>query len=306
MQLDEAYKEDENMIKSVHSVSLSVHDLEREVEFYQDLGLTIVSKHKVENDKRYDQFLGLQDVAYETVSFDTKLGLLKVMQIFSPKPAKDRMTMQVYSPGLTHVCFKSPATNPAYDRVKKVGSQMISRGDKPVDLAGAGITYAYARDPEGNIHEVEQLDNPDQDFDFWMGHFCLITHDIDRLSTFYNKMVLDNPDTPPSIHLKDHPRADDVADIDNIEIKGAWVRGLNLDIEIWQYLNPATTEYVHKRPFNQLGYNRVCFEIDDIDFEFRRLRDIGVEFLSDPIQFEDSIAVVGHDPDGNLFQLKQC
>jgi len=293
------------MIINVHSVSIAVQNLDKAVEFYRQLGFDAVSYQKVENDQRYADLWGLPVVESQAVVLDTQLGLLELMEFQNPPGIETPDFMPVYGPGLTHICFKSPASNPAYNRIKAAGSKIISRGDSPVDLAGAGITYAYARDPEGNIHEVEQLDNPDQDFELWMGHFSLVTHDIERLSTFYNFLVLNNPETPPSVHRKGLPQFDDVADIDNIDIKGAWVRGLNLDVEIWQFLNPATPKFIDKQPFNQLGYNYVCFEVDDIQLEYHRLLGFGVEFISTPIDFKDFLAVVGHDPDGNVFQLKQ-
>ena len=293
------------LIKNVHSVGIAVLDLDKEVEFYQRLGFKTGALQKVENDPRYAELFGLPAASFQTVILDTQLALLELMEFQNP-PAIEALDLKpVYGPGITHVCFKSPATNPAYDRNKAAGSQLISRGDQPVDLAGAGITYAYARDPEGNIHEVEQLDNPDQAFDFWMGHVSLVTPDIERLATFYQQLIDDDPVTPPVIHVKDRPQFDKVADIDGLEVKGAWVRGLNLEIEIWQYLEPATPVNREKRLIQRQGYNQICFEVADIEAEYQRLLGLGVEFISTPIDFEDFIAVVGHDPDGNLFQLKQ-
>lgn len=53
--------------------------------------------------------------------------------------------------------------------------------------------------------------------------------------------------------------------------------------------------------------SELCFESDDIDREYARLREQGVKFISPPQSFESSFgrsrAVYFYDPDGNILEL---
>ena len=59
--------------------------------------------------------------------------------------------------------------------------------------------------------------------------------------------------------------------------------------------------------------SEICFETDDIRGEYRRLKDLGVEFLSEPQTFDftdagfgRSMAVYLRDPDGIILELMEC
>ena len=56
-------------------------------------------------------------------------------------------------------------------------------------------------------------------------------------------------------------------------------------------------------PFEKIGYHKFAFEVSDIQSDYKRLLASGVEFLSEPVQTDESTEVFGRDPDGNLFSL---
>jgi glyoxylase I family protein len=54
------------------------------------------------------------------------------------------------------------------------------------------------------------------------------------------------------------------------------------------------------------GYVQMCVEVDDIDAEYARLKQLGVNFgQAAPVEFGYLKAVTGRDPEGNIIELEQ-
>jgi lactoylglutathione lyase len=55
------------------------------------------------------------------------------------------------------------------------------------------------------------------------------------------------------------------------------------------------------------GYNHISFTVEDLDYEYRRLRSLGVKFISKPIISPDKQTKIcfGYDPDRNLIEFVQ-
>ncbi|MEA3136612.1 MAG: hypothetical protein QOC71_893 [Thermoplasmata archaeon] len=53
------------------------------------------------------------------------------------------------------------------------------------------------------------------------------------------------------------------------------------------------------------GWNRIEFVVDDIDAEFRRLRQAGVRFRNEVVRGPAGAQVLAQDPSGNLVELFQ-
>ena len=54
------------------------------------------------------------------------------------------------------------------------------------------------------------------------------------------------------------------------------------------------------------GYVQLCIDVDDIDAEYARLKQIGMVFASPaPVDFGHVKAVVGRDPEGRVIELVQ-
>ena len=77
-------------------------------------------------------------------------------------------------------------------------------------------------------------------------------------------------------------------------------------------------QFVGQEPERQTGdlfrtsISELCFFVEDIDREYRRLKEMGVEFLSEPQTFDStkygfgkSRAVYLRDPDGIVLELLQ-
>ena len=54
------------------------------------------------------------------------------------------------------------------------------------------------------------------------------------------------------------------------------------------------------------GYVQLCVDVEDIDMEYARLKDVGMTFASPgAVDFGHVKAVVGNDPEGNVIELVQ-
>jgi catechol 2,3-dioxygenase-like lactoylglutathione lyase family enzyme len=60
-----------------------------------------------------------------------------------------------------------------------------------------------------------------------------------------------------------------------------------------------------KRDLNDCGYSHVAFTVENLDFEYNRLQEVGVAFNSAPRVSPDNYAKVAfcRDPEGNFIEL---
>ena len=75
----------------------------------------------------------------------------------------------------------------------------------------------------------------------------------------------------------------------------------NAYIELWSYSNPAPVDR-GSRPCD-FGYPHFALQVDDIAHEYRRMRNLGMEFMNEPVNFGTSSAIYGKDPFGNVIEL---
>jgi catechol 2,3-dioxygenase-like lactoylglutathione lyase family enzyme len=229
-------------------------------------------------------------------------GYLKLSEYdrsdFSPPPV-----LPVKGPGITHVCYQSPTSEDIYQRLINGGATTVSRGEQPVHLLGQGVYYAYARDHDGIMYETEHLDHAPFEGPIWLSHAALVSPDLDRLVEFYSLLLDAKPNRRTD--RASGPRFDEVAGYDNVMIRAAWFDIGNMILEMWQFVNPVTPEPQRPSAIEDVGYNKVAFEVSDLQKEYERLTALGVRFLSSPATSVDGWEACLRDPDGNLISLIQ-
>jgi catechol 2,3-dioxygenase-like lactoylglutathione lyase family enzyme len=67
--------------------------------------------------------------------------------------------------------------------------------------------------------------------------------------------------------------------------------------------NPAAS--VYQQALYEQHIPLTAFEVDDIQLEFNRLKGLGVEFLSEPVEVGEATLAILDDTCGNLIQLYQ-
>jgi catechol 2,3-dioxygenase-like lactoylglutathione lyase family enzyme len=279
---------------------MSVTDLKASVEFYSE-ALGVRLQNTPDTMRTEDASLGFSTPSNSAVlAFPN--GYLKLSEYdrsdFSPPPV-----LPVKGPGITHVCYQSPASEDIYQRLINGGATTVSRGEQPVHLLGQGVYYAYARDYDGIMYETEHLDHAPFEGPIWFSHAALVSPDLDRLVEFYSLLLDAKPNRRTD--RASGPRFDEVAGYDNVMIRAAWFDIGNMILEMWQFVNPVTPQPQRPSAIEDVGYNKVAFEVSDLQKEFERLTALGVRFLSSPATSFDGWEVCLRDPDGNLISLIQ-
>lgn len=296
-------------------VGIVVHDLDKMLAFYQAAtGYELLDSVHISQNDAADMLYGQKDIQYKKAILKGPNMLLELTE-FSNQTDTLIRKMPPQGPGMTHTCYQSVITNAGYDKFKQAGVEMLSRGDEAVDLGGYGVTYAYAYDPEGNMMELEQMSetliglnigkewaaqNP-----IWMTQVALISPDLPKLTDYYQKVFEMKPFRVGS--YKDNPKFDEIANLDHMAFDAAWF-GMDTQgkkLELMQYMNPATPPIGKKKKLTDLGYN-FSFEVQHIQEEYDRMKNLGVEFVSEPQQLEEFWTVFAYDIDGNIFSLRQA
>jgi len=298
--LDESGREQcQSTIIGIHHIGMSVSDLQASLEFYTHaLGTSAERLIPAQHDNEVSAYGASGKSAL--LSFPN--GYLKLTE-YDRSHLPSVTVLPVKGPGITHVCYQSPTQENIYQRLMDSGATPVSRGTEPVHLLGQGVYYAYARDRDGIMYETEHLDRSPFEGPIWFSHVALVSPDLDRLVEFYGLLL--NAEPNRRTNRASGPTFDEVADYDDVMIRAAWFDIGNMILEMWQFVNPVTPEPKQPPAFEALGYNKVAFEVSDLDKEVERLTKQGIEFLAPLGVSEDGLEACLRDPDGNLVSLIQ-
>lgn len=136
-------------------------------------------------------------------------------------------------------------------------------------------------------------------------HLAISTPDIDRLKTFYVDQL-----GFESIAELEWPQGTKVSDtvqrLENSSAKLAMLRLGNAYLELFQYQSPKPVPGNPDRPVCDHGITHICLDVTGVDAEYERLKDMGMEFHSEPQWVTDDCRTVyGRDPDGNVVELQE-
>jgi catechol 2,3-dioxygenase-like lactoylglutathione lyase family enzyme len=289
----------------MHHAAITVSDIDATVAFYSKaVPYKVVKRYKVSASVFPKSILGKRHKTVEIALVEMPTGFIQLMDFEPGKPAAPN-PRPVIGPGYTHICFQSSSKDPAILRFMAAGLDVISRFGKPdgVDIGGYGVRYAYGRDPDGIMIENESLDAPKRTDASWITHIANTAHNRDNMLAFYEKLL--GHKAHRTIEQENRPRLDDVANIDNLAIKGGWFNVGNMEIEVWEYSRPKTPAPAGKRKLDEIGYNAFALEVTDLKVEQARLRKLGIELAGPVVKLGGWKVQYGYDPEGNLFAVQQ-
>jgi catechol 2,3-dioxygenase-like lactoylglutathione lyase family enzyme len=78
-----------------------------------------------------------------------------------------------------------------------------------------------------------------------------------------------------------------------------------LEVQILRYLHPEARPDPNAARLDKLGFNHVCFAVDDVDAEARRLVAAGIELRNQVMEFHDRKLVFLAGPEGITVELAQ-
>jgi catechol 2,3-dioxygenase-like lactoylglutathione lyase family enzyme len=290
----------------IHHVSISVQDLDKSIAFYtQAFAMKEASRSRITKSIKSEKKAGIMHISRRKAILQSPNAYFELIE-FDGANNQPLSKMPIQGAGITHVCYQMPMAKPIYDKVKTLGATMVSRGDKPIDLGGYGIYYAYTREANNIMFEMEHFDKPPFTEDVWVGHVSIVTPNIDTLVAFYTQLLGIKPHRR-SDNIKPNRKLDDIGGIDSIRLRGAWFKVGNMILEMWEYQNPLTPTPKTVRPFNEIGYQSITFEVSNIQDDYILLTSgrRNVQVLSKPIVQKDATLFFLRDPDGNLISLQQ-
>ena len=289
----------QSKVIGIHHIGMSVSDLKASVDFYSH-ALGISAEHLIVTQQ--DNGVSAYGASSNSALMTFPNGYLKLSE-YDRSDLPSTAVVPVKGPGITHVCYQSPTQENIYQRLMDSGATPVSRGKEPVHLLGQGVYYAYARDRDGIMYETEHLDRSPFEGPIWFSHVALVSPNLDRLVEFYGLLL--NAEPSRRTNRASGPTFDEVADYDDVMIRAAWFDVGNMILEMWQFVNPVTPEPKQPPAFEALGYNKVAFEVSDLEKEVERLSEQGIEFLAPLGSSEDGLEACLRDPDGNLVSLIQ-
>lgn len=136
-------------------------------------------------------------------------------------------------------------------------------------------------------------------------HISLATADMARCLHFYRDLIGltligEGHSQPGNISLET------VVGLKDAAVHSAALRGGNVQIEVFQYKHPLPASGPPARPCD-VGIRHICFDVTDIEAEYKRLKSAGVEFISEPQTMGNHRvkAVYARDPDHNIVELQE-
>ena len=77
------------------------------------------------------------------------------------------------------------------------------------------------------------------------------------------------------------------------------------EVQLLHYRSPAAIPDRHIRDLNHVGFNHLCFTVDDIEAEVARLKTGGVELRNEILDYHQRKIVFLEGPEGTTLELAQ-
>ncbi len=286
---------------SLHHVGLSVQDLDRALAQWTGLtGFPPGARRTFDRD--VCEAAGLGPMSIDAVHLAGGTAPVELVSVHSGGALQPALPT-VATAGITHACVQAPRATGRFERLLDAGLRPQSAA--PV-LLPTGIHYAYARDDEDNVVELEQL-GPEwldrapatvREQPMWLGHVGICTADIDRATDFWGRALDQEPLARAAFGPM--PALDEITGLTGVRTKWtSWLRTGVFGLELWQYDEPRTTAQRGPRSPASLGWHHVALACTDLAAERDRLVGLGASFPA----AGDAPVLFGHDPDGNLIEL---
>jgi predicted enzyme related to lactoylglutathione lyase len=287
------------MIKGIHHVTLVVRDLAAAQAYYCAAAgmqpLPVADAEALAGIDRLPAAPGA--LAFRSSLLAGRNGYLLLIAPDWPRGAPAEVANPINRAGIRHFCVQNHDCAILHREVIASGGSLIA---PPLDL-GTGNQYAYARDSEGNIMEIEGLSYAPRGEPTWLAHVALVTRDMDRAISFYAALF--------GTALKNRgrfgpgPMFDRMGGLVDAQIEGAWLPAGNQQLELWQFHAPISPAEPEQRLHLDPGFSRMCLECDNIDAVAARLVELGGGLESERVENDRCRSILCSDPEGNLIEL---
>jgi catechol 2,3-dioxygenase-like lactoylglutathione lyase family enzyme len=281
-------KEGQPMILDLHHVDILTDDMEKSLEFYQEvLGMQLV----FHNDEGGTELAFLADRA-KTKFYVELVG--------PPFIGFQDPLFKEHGPLMDHFSFLVEDADAWYEKLRSEGVDFIT---KPEEFLGFKEFFFY--DASGTIAEIMMLQDPSfiiappdgatlsDGVDYRLHHISITCRDVPELETFYleklgMRTVYENRDEG-YIFLADpeliNNKSREAPTLELMRPPGLWER---------------EQAYLAKRG---PGLDHLCFTVDDVDEAYKDLVSKGVNFDIEPMDYEDNRIAFFKDPNGVDIEL---
>lgn len=303
----------DSIIIGVNYIGASVSDLEKTAALYNGaVNLHPVDQSEISDNPLFDTLAGRTGVSAQTQMMRSANAQVRFMTFAKPSAeALATKHMDVQGPGIAHVCYQVDEKTRSYQKFLAGGAKHIGDKDMVHLNPQNPVYYAYARDFDGLISEIEHVDVEKLELisppkhQHRIRHVSLATPDIDRLVDFYTAFLNQpGPRRAGQWMSISAEKVDKVSGLPGSELEMAWFQIRNLELEMFQYHSHPTEDLKEPRPVDALGYNMIVFDVSDMDAARKRLVDAGGTIVSEPAPMDGGQIMFGRDPDGNLLGLQ--
>ena len=303
---------DEAVIQGVNYIGVAVSNLAQASAFYSAaVDLESVQSGLLENNAALDRIAGRSGVKAHTHLLKSVNSQVRLMQFENPSQlAQNSPRVEVNGPGIAHICYQVATDTRAYQQFLDLGASHIGEREL-VQLNPANpVVYAYARDTDEIMFEVEHIDfdaiSRPRKHDYRIRHISLATPNIDSMVGFYSILIEEpEPRRSGTTTRLSGEAFDKVSGLPGTELEMAWFQVRNLELEIIQYHSHTPEQPSNPRPIDALGYNLVMFDAANLDAASDLVVRAGGILVSEPQEMDGGRAFFARDPDGNLLGFQE-
>jgi len=149
------------MIRGIHHVAINTPDLDRLAGFYTEvMGFEEVMATAWRDRPMIDRMVGLTNSAARQVMLKAGNAYLELFQYESPEPTPADPGRNPANHGYTHFCIDVVDIDAEYERLSANGMSFHSSPPTTEEMKGSHLRAIYARDPDGNIVELQEILDP--------------------------------------------------------------------------------------------------------------------------------------------------
>ncbi|MFC4311622.1 VOC family protein [Steroidobacter flavus] len=134
-------------------------------------------------------------------------------------------------------------------------------------------------------------------------HVGMSTADLERCIHFYRDLI--GMELLSESQTEGEATYDALLGLQNVKARSAMLGIGSMRLELWEFEHPAGKSLQPMLPVNIPRITHLCFEVEDIQSDYQRLKEAGVRFHCPPQSFGGAEAVYGRDPEDNIFELVQ-
>ncbi len=149
------------MITNISLLTLWVKDIDESLAFYTDvMGFEVVMRTEWRDREIIDRMIGLDRSAARQVMLKTGNAYLELFQYESPTPRPAAPERDPSWHGYTHFCIDVVDIDAEYERLSRNGMSFHAPPPTSEEHGHSRLRSIYARDPDGNIVELQEILDP--------------------------------------------------------------------------------------------------------------------------------------------------